>query len=120
MVRTFKDLIVWQEAMELVVEIYKITRQFPKAEMYGLCSQMQRAAVSIPSNIAEGNQRNSIPHYLQFVSIARGSLGELETQIIISNKLEYLDKVTQENLLLQTAKVGRLIGGLMKSLKAKI
>ncbi|PIY11559.1 MAG: four helix bundle protein [Flexibacter sp. CG_4_10_14_3_um_filter_32_15] len=119
MIRTFKDLIVWQEAMELVVEIYKITRQFPKSEIYGLSSQMQRAAVSIPSNIAEGNQRNSIPQYLQFVSIARGSLGELETQIMLSHKLEYLDKKTQDKVILQTEKIGRLMGGLMKSLKTK-
>uniref|UniRef100_UPI00403F312F four helix bundle protein n=1 Tax=Bernardetia sp. ABR2-2B TaxID=3127472 RepID=UPI00403F312F len=80
---------------------------------------MQRAAVSIPSNIAEGNQRNSIPQYLQFVSIARGSLGELETQIILSYKLDYLDKDTQDELLLKIGKIGRLTGGLMKSLKTK-
>ncbi len=119
MVRTFKDLIVWQEALEFVVDVYKVTEKFPKSEMYGLTNQIRRSAVSIPSNIAEGNQRNSIPQYLKFVSIARGSLGELETQIILSHKLDYVDKNTQDDLLLKVEKIGRLIGGLMKSLKAK-
>ncbi len=119
MVRTFKDLIVWQEALGLVVDVYKVTEKFPKSEMYGLTSQIRRSAVSVPSNIAEGNQRNSIPQYLQFVSIARGSLGEVETQIILSYKLDYVDKNTQDDLLLKVEKIGRLIGGLMKSLKVK-
>jgi four helix bundle protein len=86
-----------------LVDTHKITKPFPKSKIYGLTSQMRRAAVSIPSNIVGGNQRNSIP---QFVSIARGSLGELklETQIILSPKLDYLDKITQDNLLLKTEK----------------
>jgi len=120
MISTFKDLTLWQEAMELVIDVYKITKQFPKSEMYGLCGQMQRCAVSVPSNIAEGHQRNSTPQFLQFISIARGSLGELETQIILAFRLEYLDKNTKEELLNRVARVGRLIGGMMKSLKAKV
>ncbi len=120
MIYTFKDLTLWQEAMELVVDIYKATRLFPKSEVYGLSSQMQRATVSIPSNIAEGNQRNSTPQFLQFISIARGSLGELETQIILAFRLDYLDKNKQDELLVRVAKIGRLMGGLIKSLKAKL
>ena len=120
MIQTFKDLTVWQEAMELVVDVYKTTREFPKSEIYGLTSQMQRAAVSIPSNIAEVHQRNSTPQFLQFISIARGSLGELETQIILAHRLDYLNEKIQNELLERVARIGRLIGGLMKSLKAKL
>ena len=88
----FKELMVWQKAIDLVTEIYKITRAFPKEEVFGLVSQMQRAAVSIPSNIAEGHERNSEKEFAQFLCIARGSLAELETQIIIAEKLSYIMK----------------------------
>ena len=80
--RGFKDLIVWQKAMDLVEETYRVVKCLPKEEQYGLSNQMRRAVVSIPSNIAEGNQRGSIKEYLHFLYIAMGSLGELETQII--------------------------------------
>ena len=93
-IQNFKDLIVWQKAMDLVNEVYKITRQFPKSEVYALASQMQRAAVAIPSNIAEGHRRNHRPEYVQFLGIALGSAAELETQVLISEKqypeLDYL------------------------------
>lgn len=89
---SYKELIVWQKSIQLVIDIYKLTKIFHKEEIYGLSSQMQRAVVSIPSNIAEGNDRNSSKEFSQFLRIARGSLAELETQIIISEKLEYTGK----------------------------
>ena len=89
---SYKELIVWQKSIQLVIDIYKLTKIFPKEETYGLSSQMQRAVVSIPSNIAEGNDRNSSKEFSQFLRIARGSLAELETQIIISEKIGYTNQ----------------------------
>ena len=89
---SFKDLIVWQKSYKLVLEIYKITRNFPKYETYGLSQQMRRAAISIPSNIAEGYGRKHKAEYNHFLSIAYGSLSELETQYLLSNDLEYIQK----------------------------
>ncbi len=85
-INSFKELIVWQKSIKLVNEIYSITKQFPKTETYGLSSQMQRAAVAIPSNIAEGYRRNHRPEFIQFLSIAIASAAELETQIVISKE----------------------------------
>ncbi|MBL7151286.1 MAG: four helix bundle protein [Candidatus Omnitrophica bacterium] len=90
--RSFKDLIVWQKAYRLVLEIYRITKDFPKEETYGLAQQMRRAAVSLPSNIAEGYGRNHKAEYKQFLSLAYGSLSELETQYLLSLDLNYLKK----------------------------
>jgi len=90
--KSFKDLIVWQKAYRLVLEIYKITKDFPKSETYGLAQQMRRAAVSLPSNIAEGYGRRHKTEYKQFLSIAYGSLSELETQYLLSIDLGYTKK----------------------------
>ncbi len=87
-IKSYKDLIVWQKSIQLVKEIFILTNYFPKSELYGLISQMRRAAVSIPSNIAEGSARKSLKDYSQFYSIAYGSALELETQIIISKELK--------------------------------
>ncbi len=87
---SFRDLRIWQKSMDLVEEIYKITSDFPKTETYGLSSQMQRSAVSIPSNIAEGFRRKHNKEYKNFLSISLGSCGELETQLEISKRLGYL------------------------------
>ena len=84
---SYKDLIVWQKSNDLVLEIYTITRQLPKHELYGLCSQAQRAVVSIPSNIAEGHARNHTKEFIQFLGIAFGSTAELETQLLLMEKL---------------------------------
>jgi four helix bundle protein len=92
-INSFKDLIVWQKSMELVEKVYKITESFPTKEQFGLISQMRRAAVSIPSNIAEGYGRNSTGSYIQFLSIARGSLLELETQLELSKRLNFINKL---------------------------
>jgi len=85
MARSFKDLVVWQKALELAKEIYKITKQLPPSETYGISSQLRRASVSIPSNIAEGAKRSTKKNFLQFLRIANGSAAELETQILILN-----------------------------------
>jgi four helix bundle protein len=87
---SYKDLIVWQKAVDLVIAIYTVTDQFPKHEIYGLTSQMRRAAVSVPSSIAEGRRRKTRPDYHRFLDIAYGSGAELETQIIISKKLHFV------------------------------
>ena len=89
-VKNYRELVVWQKAVELVEQVYQVTRQFPKEEMYGLTNQVRRAAVSIPSNIAEGYGRKSKKEYLQFYSIAYGSLLELETQLILSHDLKFI------------------------------
>jgi len=87
---TFRDLKVWQKAIELAKEIYKITKDFPREEQYGLSVQMRRAAISVPSNIAEGARRKYRREYKQFLNIALGSCGELETQAIIAKELDYI------------------------------
>jgi four helix bundle protein len=97
---SFKDLIVWQKSYKLVLEIYKITKEFPKTETYGLSQQMRKAAVSIPSNIAEGYGRKHKAEYTQFLSIAYGSLLEIETQYMLAIDLKYVSKYEIiENLL---------------------
>lgn len=91
--KSYKELVVWQKAIELVKEIYLLTELFPKTEIFGLISQMRRAAVSIPSNIAEGSGRKTIKDYAQFYSIAYGSALELETQIVIAKKLKFAKSI---------------------------
>jgi len=90
-IRSFRDLKVWQKGIELVKEIYKTTKSFPKEEQYGLIAQMRRAAVSVPSNVAEGFRRRSRKEYKQFLSIALGSCAELETHVVIAKELSYID-----------------------------
>ena len=99
--KSFKDLIVWQKSYKLVLEIYKITKEFPKFEMYGLSQQTRKAAVSIPSNIAEGYGRKHKAEYRHFLSIAYGSLSESETQYLLSNDLEYTKKSETIDILLK-------------------
>src|SRR5882762_9420318 len=89
---SFQDLRIWQESMDLTVEIYRATSDFPRHEIYGLASQMRRAAVSVPSNIAEGEGHRSDPEFVRFLFHARGSLLELQTQILIARRLEYLSE----------------------------
>jgi four helix bundle protein len=104
---------VWQRAIDLVTDIYKLTEEFPKEEIYGLTSQMRRAAVSIPSNIAEGAARGSKAEFRKFLAIAQGSISELETQIIISSKLGFC--TTEEGFLSELDEISRMIVGLRKS-----
>jgi four helix bundle protein len=103
--------------MDFTAEIYRVTRTFPKDELYGVTSQLRRAAVSIPSNIAEGQGRQTTGEFRQFLGHARGSLLETETQVLLSERLEYLDHKTTESLLKQAAEVGRILNGLMASLE---
>ena len=111
--RSHQKLNVWIESMALVKQLYTTTERFPKEEIYGLTNQMRRAAVSIPSNISEGAARNSKKEYLRFLYIARGSLSELETQILIAVDIGYISKDT--GLLQQIEKVFALLSGLIKS-----
>jgi len=119
-VQNYRQLIAWQKAMELVKQIYKLTKEFPKEEIYGLTSQIRRAAVSVPSNIAEGQGRDSTKEFLHHLSIAYGSLMETETQVLIAESLEYLKSDETIYVLEKTAEVGRLFNGLTRSLKQKI
>ena len=118
-VRSYPDLEVWQRAMDLAVECYRITATFPKAEIYGLTAQLRRAAVSIPANIAEGRSRKSTKEFLHHLSIAYGSLAEVETHLMIAQRLAYIQQDHADNLLGACATVGRLINGLQKSLERK-
>ena len=113
----YQKLEAWRMAMGLVEEVYKGTRSFPKEELFGLTSQIRRAAVSIPSNIAEGASRAGSKEFLQFLHIARGSASELETQLLLAEKLGYLSAT--EDQMASLTSVKRLINGLIRSLKEK-
>ena len=107
-----RDLLAWQKAMALVTEIYSATSCFPQQEMYGLMSQLRRAAVSVPSNLAEGHGRNSRKEFHQFIGHARGSLAEVETQIEIASNLGYLRRDRASELLVRVNELGRILTGL--------
>jgi four helix bundle protein len=109
----YRDLIAWQKAKALALEVYHCTRKFPKDEIYGLTSQMRRAAVSVPSNIAEGKGRYSKKELVQFLFHARGSLLELETQLSIVHDLKYMDSVTFCHFEGKTQELGRILNGLL-------
>ena len=116
-VRSYRDLLVWQKAMDLVVESYRLAKMFPKNEAYGLASQLQRAAVSIPANIAEGHGREHLGDYLRYLSIGNGSLMELETHPLIAGRLEYLQPNQVETVLAQSGELSRILAGLTKKLR---
>lgn len=111
--KTHKDLEVWKQAIAFVTQLYQQTNSFPKEEIYGLTNQMRRAAVSIPSNIAEGAARNSNKEYIQFLYIALGSLAELETQLIIAVNLEYINSTEFNALKIQLDEIGKMLNGLI-------
>ncbi|HLW84831.1 MAG TPA: four helix bundle protein [Candidatus Sulfotelmatobacter sp.] len=114
--RSYQELIGWKKSMALVTERYRCTQNFPRPEMYGLTSQLRRAAISIPSNIAEGQGRRSRGEFKQFLGHARGSVFELESQIIIARNLGYLDQDSAQSLLSRITELGRIINGLLNSL----
>lgn len=116
-VKSYKELETWQVAMKLVGEVYRVSKTFPKEELYGLTNQIRRAAVSVPSNIAEGQGRSSTPDFLRHLSIARGSLYEVETQLLIAAQLDYLPSQDVNGLTDLTASLGRLLNGLTRSLQ---
>jgi len=113
-----RDLIVWQKAMDLVVECYRISDRFPRSEDFGLRLQLRRAAVSVPANIAEGRGRTGVGEYLHHLSIAHGSLKELETHFEISRRLGYLTPEVLADVQGRLDEVGRLLGGLIRKLRA--
>lgn len=115
--RTHKDLVVWQRAMDLVEKVYRVSRRLPKDEIFGIRSQIQRAAVGIPSNIAEGAKREHINEYIQFLAIANGSSAELETQLILIEKLYPIVSKEIDLLNKELEEIQKMIHGLMKSLK---
>ncbi|MEK6333566.1 MAG: four helix bundle protein [Acidobacteriota bacterium] len=119
MLRSYRDLLVWQKAVDLAILIYRFSEGFPRTEIYGLTSQLRRAGVSVPSNIAEGYGRSSRKEYLQFLSIAQGSLKELETQTIIAQRLNYATAAQAERVLSESEVVGKMLGSLIRSLRAK-
>jgi four helix bundle protein len=114
----YQDLVAWQKAMELVTTVYRVTRSWPQEERYGLTSQVRRAAVAIPSNLAEGHGRSGRREFAHHVSIAYGSLCELETQLLIAQRLDYSDAEVTESLMQRIADVRRLTSGLLRSLQS--
>jgi four helix bundle protein len=116
-IKSFRDLDVWKLGMEIVTEVYELTKSLPKEEAYGLVSQMRRAAISIASNIAEGFNRYHNKEYKQFLFIALGSCAELETQVEVCRLLAYIDQETRDKLIDQFDHEGRMINNLIKCLK---
>ncbi|MDD3582250.1 MAG: four helix bundle protein [Desulfobacca sp.] len=115
--RSFRDLDVWRKSIDLVKEIYQITGKFPPSEIYGLTNQIRRAAVSIPSNIAEGQGRNSAKEFRQFLGIALGSIAEIETQLIIAQEIGYLSNEKLDFLIISLDTIRKMLKSLANALK---
>ena len=114
--RGFRDLRVWKDGMDLVEQVYRLTRDFPKQELYGLANQLLRAAVSVPSNIAEGQTRTHVKEYLHFLSTAKGSLAEVQTQLEIAARLEYITPKQLELVLARADALSRQLYALRNAL----
>jgi len=119
-VRSYRDLAVWQSAMDLAVQAHRLSRRFPKTELYGLTAQLKRAALSVPANIAEGHGREHLGDYVRHLSIANGSLMELETELLMAQRLGYLAADEAKALFKQTGQVGRMLAGLTGKLKLRL
>lgn len=119
-INSYRDLNVWQKSMELAQMIHVLVKRLPREELYVLSDQMRRAAVSIPSNIAEGFYRNSTRDYIRFLSIAKGSLGEIETQLFLCESFEYLTKEQIMPVLKKCDETGRMLTVLIKNLQSKL
>jgi four helix bundle protein len=119
-IRSFRDLIAWQKAMDLVERVYQSSAEWPSSEKYGLTSQIRRAAVSVPSNIAEGQGRQSPKEFLNHLSMAYGCLMELETQLLIGERFGYVPSGLSSELQAQAAEVGRLINGRSSSIRKEL
>ena len=117
--KSYRDLEVWKKSIDLVEQIYRASKGFPPDERFGLTSQVRRAGVSVPSNIAEGAARTGTGEYLQGLSVASGSLAEAETQVIIANRLEMLSLTEMESLLNRAEEIGKMLGGLKRSLESR-
>ena len=115
-IRSYQDLAAWQHAMDLAVEVYKHTRRWPKEELYGLTSQARRASVSIAANIAEGYGRDNLGYYIQFLRLAQGSLKELETHLLIAQRVEIAESAETVPLLEAADRLGKILRGLIRKL----
>ena len=115
-IRSYRDLVAWQMAVDITKQVYRATERFPDKERYGLTNQLRRAAVSVPSNIAEGFGRGRAPDYARFLRVARGSLYEMETQLFLAVELGYLDQATFDQLDTKLKECGRVLAGLLRSL----
>ncbi len=116
-VKSYKDLLIWQKGIELTEKVYQLVKSFPNQELYALTSQIKRCTISIPSNIAEGYGRKSTKNYIQFLRISRGSLFELETQLIIANKLNYItDKEIADTIFNLIEEEGKMLNSFIKKL----
>ena len=115
--RPHRELGVWKKAIDFVIEVYTITSEFPKSEVYGLTSQLRRASVSIPSNLAEGAGRKGNKEFMQFLNIAQGSISELDTQLELAYRLEYINKQDYSNLINRLTEISKMLYGLAKALK---
>jgi four helix bundle protein len=118
-VQNFRDLVAWQRAVDLALEIYRVTKFFPREEIYGLTSQLRRAVVSILSNVAEGQSRRTSRDFLHFLGIARGSLAEVETQLVIASRLGYVTPVDEKLLNDRITELHRILSGLIASLERR-
>lgn len=116
MIRSYRDLLVWQKGMDVTVEVYRLARSFPASERFGLVSQVQRAAASIPSNIAEGHARGTRGDYRRGISIARGSVAELETRLELARRLGYVRHDAYREISERVAELGRMLTALFKRL----
>jgi len=119
-IRSYRDLEVWQKGMDLAAACYRATAKFPDQERYGLVSQLQRAAVSVPANIAEGQARQHTKEFLQFLSVACGSLAEVETYLLLTIRLGYLSQEDTDKLLEQTTQIGKMLTNLRKALRNRM
>lgn len=118
-IRSHRDLVVWQKGMDLVTEVYRLTQKFPDAERFGLVSQLRRASVSVPSNIAEGYGRGSTADYIRFLRGSRGSLYEIDTQLLIAARLNYIAQSDYEGILERINECGRMLAALIRTLNEK-
>ncbi len=118
-IKSYKDLLIWQKGIDIVTDLYQLVENFPKEELYALSSQLKRAAVSIPSNIAEGYGRNSTQSYIHFVSISRGSLFELETQLLVAQKLKFIkNEILFSNIMNQITEETKMINSFITKLES--
>jgi len=117
--RSYRDLRVWQKGMDLAAEVYRLSKDWPKEELYGLTSQVRRSAASVPANIAEGYGRQSTASYSQFLKIARGSLKELETHLLLAERIGLVARGNCREVLEQADDLGKMLGGLIKAVERK-
>jgi len=115
-ISSYQDLKVWQMGMEVAAEVYGVTKGFPREEMFGLAAQLRRAAVSIPSNLAEGHARESTREYLHHISVAQGSAAEVETQLLLATRLGYLESAEPNTLLARVGEIRKMLFGLRNAL----